>query len=132
MNHRRAVRASTVISMLAASPFSFAAAFAQSADVDAGRVVFNRCKICHTVDAGGRHTLGPNLHGIYGRKAATIEGFAYSEALKNSEITWDDETLARYLKDPKDAIPGNRMAFPGVKNEREMADLLAYLKDATK
>lgn len=108
------------------------APIAHAADVDAGKVVFNRCKICHTVETGGRHTLGPNLHGIYGRKAATIEGFQYSDALKNSGIIWDDETLARYIHDPKDAIPGNRMAFPGIKNEQEMENLLAYLKEATK
>src|SRR5262249_32947480 len=127
MKYSRVVRASTVIPMLAALPLSFASASAQPGDVAAGKVVFNRCKICHTVEAAGRHTLGPNLHGIYGRKAATFEGFQYSDALKNSGITWDDETLARYLRDPKEAIPGNRMAFPGIKNEREMVDLLAYL-----
>jgi cytochrome c len=132
MNHRRAVCTSTALSMLAALPLLLAAASAHSADIDAGKVVFNRCKICHTLEAGERHTLGPNLHGIYGRKAATIEGFQYSDALKDSGITWDDETLARYLHDPKEAIPGNRMAFPGVKDEQQMADLLAYLKESTK
>jgi len=118
--------------VIAALLLTSVATTAHAADVDAGKVVFNRCKICHTVETGGRHTLGPNLHGIYSRKAATIEGFQYSDALKNSGIIWDDETLARYIHDPKDAIPGNRMAFPGIKNEEEMENLLAYLKEATK
>jgi cytochrome c len=111
--------------------FSTAAA-GHAADLDAGKVVFNRCKVCHTLESGGRNTLGPNLHGIYGRKAGVIDGFQYSDALKKSEIVWDDETLAHYLSDPKQAIPGNRMAFPGIKKEQEMEDLLAYLKEATK
>ena len=104
----------------------------QAADATAGQAVFARCKICHTVEAGGRSQVGPNLHGVFGRKAGTAEGFAYSAAMKNSGIVWDDETMAKYLRDPKDSMPGNKMAFPGIKNDTEMADLLAYLHEATK
>jgi cytochrome c len=97
----------------------------RAADAAAGQAAFAKCKICHTVDAGGRNLVGPNLHGV-------VDGFAYSAAMKNSGIVWDDETMAKYLRDPKGSMPGNKMAFPGIKNDTEMADLLAYLHQATK
>jgi cytochrome c len=104
---------------------------ALAADAKAGEAVFARCKICHTVQAGGPNTVGPNLHGVFGRKAGGAEGFGYSAAMKDSGITWDDETVAKYLRDPRGTIPGNKMAFPGIKNDEEMANLLAYLHQAT-
>ena len=104
---------------------------AWAADTAAGQSAFARCKICHTLEAGGRSPVGPNLHGIFGRKAGTLEGYGYSAAMKNSGIVWDDETLAKYLRDPKGSMPGNKMAFPGIKNDAEMANLLAYLHQAT-
>jgi cytochrome c len=109
-----------------------AAAPAVAADVEAGKIVFNGCKICHTVEAGGRSGVGPNLHGLFGRKAGTSDNFQYSAAMKNSGIVWDDETLAKYVRDPKGFIPNNRMAYPGLRDDTKIADLLAYLKDATK
>jgi cytochrome c len=105
---------------------------AAAADIAAGAKIFQKCKLCHTTEAGGRTTLGPNLHDMFGRRAGSAPGYNYSEAMKNSGIVWTDEALSHYLRDPKDAMPGNRMAFPGIKDDREMADLLAYLKDATK
>ena len=103
----------------------------RAADTAAGQAAFARCKICHTLEAGGRSPVGPNLHGIFGRKAGTLEGYSYSAAMKNSGIVWDDETLAKYLRDPRGSMPGNKMAFPGIKNDEEMANLLAYLHQAT-
>ena len=103
---------------------------ANAADVGAGQAIFARCKICHTVEGGGKNGVGPNLHGIFGRKAGSLEGFAYSEAMKTSGIVWNDDTLRQYLSNPKDFIPGNKMAFPGIRDENELSNLLAYLHEA--
>jgi cytochrome c len=109
-----------------------APAAGRAADATAGQAIFARCKICHTVEAGGRNLVGSNLHGMFGRKAGTVEGFNYSAAMKDSAIVWDDDTVAKYLRDPRGFMPGNKMAFPGIKEDKEMADLLAYLHEATK
>jgi cytochrome c len=109
-----------------------AAAAANAADIQDGKAVFHRCKICHSVSAGGPERPGPSLHGVFGRKAGTYDNFDYSRAMKHSGIIWGDATLAKYLHNPKAFIPGNHMAFPGIKDDAKLTDLLAYLKEATK
>ncbi len=87
--------------------------------------------ICHALDAAGGNRVGPNLHGIFGRKAGTTPGFDASEAMKNSGIVWDEDSLARFLRDPKTAVPGNHMSFPGIDDDAVLRDLLQQLKQAT-
>ena len=109
-----------------------AAALAQSGDATRGERLFNQqCKICHTVDKGGRNGVGPNLFGLFGHKAAAVEGFQFSEAMKNSGITWDDKSIAEYLKDPKARVPNGKMVYAGLKQQAQLDDMIAYLKKAT-
>ena len=101
-------------------------AAAQAGDAAAGEKVFNQCKACHTVEAG-KNRVGPSLHGVTGRKAAAVEGFNYSPAMKDWGQSWTPENLDKYLADPKAFIPGNKMAFAGLKNPQDRANVIAYL-----
>lgn len=115
---------------LIAAGLSVGAGAAQAqGDAEAGARVFNRCKACHAVDQE-QNRIGPHLVGVFGREAGSVEGFNYSDAMKESGITWDDETLTQYLMNPREFIPGNRMAFAGLRNEEEIQNLLAYLHEA--
>ncbi|MBP2231238.1 c-type cytochrome [Azospirillum agricola] len=97
-------------------------------DAEAGQKVFNACKACHTIEAGGPNRVGPNLHGVVGRPVGSAAGFNYSPALKDGGFAWDEARLDGYLKDPKGSLPGNKMAFAGIKNDTQRADLVAFLK----
>ena len=99
-------------------------------DAAAGEQVFRRlCSPCHDVGPGAKTKLGPPLNGIEGRKAGTIEGFNYSEANKSSGIVWSSESFDKYIRAPMQEMPGTRMAFIGIKNDKDITDLWAYLKD---
>jgi cytochrome c len=113
-----------------AAPFDPAKVVAMlgKASAENGQDTFKRCMQCHTPDKGGRTLTGPNLWGIVGRPRAATQGFPYSEAMKNHPGNWTFEELAKYLHDPKSDIPGNKMAFPGIKDDAELADLLVYLR----
>ena len=94
-----------------------------------GAQVFKRCTACHVVEAGARHGIGPNLHGIVGRAVAAAPGFAYSPALKAKGGVWDAAALDGWLKSPVKAIPGNRMTFAGIAEAAEREALILYLAE---
>ena len=105
---------------------SMGAAVAQ--DVEKGANSFKKCLPCHSIGPGAKNKIGPELNGLDGRKSGTVPGFNYSDANKNSGIVWDEATFKEYIKDPRAKIPGTKMTFPGIKNEQEINDLWAYLK----
>jgi len=105
---------------------SMGAAAAQ--DAAAGEKVFAKCKVCHQIGEGAKNMVGPVLNGVVGRHAGTYEGYHYSDANKNSGITWDEAAPKEYLRDPKAKVPGTKMVFPGLKNEKDRQDVIAYLK----
>jgi cytochrome c len=96
------------------------------ADEDGEKVFKKYCTACHTVEPG-KNKIGPSLSGVVGRKAGTAPGFQYSDAMKNSGITWSDEELEKYLADPKATVPGNKMAFAGVKKADERKAVIEFL-----
>jgi cytochrome c len=120
---------SLILSAALLAGFSIAApAFAQ--DAEAGQRVFNQCRACHNADKGGRNGVGPNLWGIVGRKAASIEGFRYSSNMRTlgeGGHVWTIENLTAYITNPKAVVPQGSMAFAGLRNEQQLKDLLAYL-----
>jgi cytochrome c len=105
------------------------AASAQSAEE--GEKVFRQCKACHSLEAG-KKGVGPSLSGLIGRQSGSMEGFAYSPAMKGANITWNEENLTKYIADPKGFVAGNKMAFAGVKKEEDLKNVVAYLLQAAK
>jgi cytochrome c len=96
-------------------------------DAAAGKTSFNKCLACHAVGENAKNKVGPALNGLEGRKSGTVEGYSYSEANKNSGITWNKEVFLEYIRDPKAKIPGTKMIFAGIKNETEAGNLWAFL-----
>lgn len=103
-------------------------AMASAQDVEAGKKAFSKCAPCHAIGPGAKNKVGPELNGILGRKAASVEGFNYSAALKGSGLTWDDANIHKWLENPKALVPGTKMLFPGVKDENERNDIIAYIE----
>jgi cytochrome c len=117
----------TTLGALAVITSMAAASSALAQDVAAGKTSFNKCLACHAVGEGAKNKVGPELNGLDGRKSGTTEGYSYSEANKNSGIAWNKEQFLDYIKDPKAKIPGTKMIFAGIKNEKEANDLWAFL-----
>jgi cytochrome c len=110
----------------AALAASIGAAAAQ--DAAAGEKVFAKCKVCHQIGESAKNMVGPVLNGVVGRPAGAYPGYHYSDANKNSGITWDEASLKEYLKNPKAKVPGTKMVFPGLTSDDDIANVIAYLK----
>lgn len=114
--------------MMAAAALVASAGVAGAQDLAAGATSYKKCAACHDVGPTAKNKVGPVLNGLDGRKSGTIAGYNYSDANKNSGITWNEEVFLEYIKDPKAKIPNTKMVFAGIKNEAEAKSLWAYLK----
>jgi cytochrome c len=117
----------SILSALAVVTSVFVASGAQAQDVAAGKTSFNKCLACHAIGEGAKNKVGPELNGLDGRKSGSAPDYSYSDANKNSGITWNEAQFKEYIKDPKAKVPGTKMIFPGIKNEKEINDLWAYV-----
>ena len=124
MNSYRRMRSSVLV--LGAGIFAIVPGYAQ--DAASGEKIFVQCKACHQIGENAKNAVGPVLNGLFGRKAGIIEGYSYSTANKNSGITWDEATFREYIRDPRAKIPGTKMTFPGLKDPKQIDDIVAYLK----
>jgi len=118
----------TRILVLITAAFAASTGVATAQDVGAGENSFKKCLPCHAVGADAKNKTGPVLNGLDGRHSGSVEGYNYTEANKNSGITWSEDTFKEYIRDPRTKIPGTKMVFAGIKNEKEIGDLWAYLK----
>jgi len=109
-----------------------AASGALAQDAAAGKTSFNKCLACHAIGEGAKNKVGPELNGLDGRHSGTAAGYNYSDANKNSGITWNKDQFLEYIKDPKAKIPGTKMVFAGIKNENEANNLWAYVSSFDK
>lgn len=121
--------ARNVLSLLTGAMLAgaFGAGTVNAADVTNGKTIFSRCAVCHNATKNGPNGVGPNLFGVVGRKAGTKVGFSYSNAMKTSGITWTADKLDTYLTHPAQIVPGTRMAFAGIPDAKQRADLIVYL-----
>ena len=100
-------------------------------DLENGRRAFARCRSCHTIGEGGADMTGPNLYGVFGRKAGARPRYSYSNALRSADFTWDADHLDHWLQNPRTFLPGNKMTFPGLPDAKDRRDVIAFLKVET-
>jgi cytochrome c len=124
----RSILMAAIVALLAAAGPAIAQDALPEGRADAGAAVFKKCMACHQVGPKARNGIGPALNGVVGRKAGSYPGYKYSPANLNSDLKWDDQTLARYLRAPGKVVPGTKMVFVGLKKEQEIADVIAHLK----
>lgn len=118
----------------AAAPSAAAASLPapyNTADLDHGKALYAQCRSCHSLAADGKDMIGPNLHGVWGRKAGGKDGYKYSEAMKAATFTWDAEQMDGWLTSPKAHLPGTKMMYVGLADPKDRIDLIAYLKTET-
>ena len=120
------------LSALVVIASSVAATAALAQDAAAGKTSFNKCMACHSIGEGAKNKVGPELNGLDGRKSGTVDGYNYSDANKNYGITWNEAQFKEYIKDPKAKVPGTKMSFAGIKNEKEINDLWAFVSQYDK
>jgi cytochrome c len=119
------MKATWAVALLAAMAIVPAA---RAQDAEAGAQVFRKCMACHSIGPGAKNKVGPELNGLDGRHSGTAPGYSYSAANKKSGIVWNEETFKKYIKDPRAMIPGTKMIFPGIKKQKDIDNLWAYLK----
>lgn len=100
-------------------------------DAEKGNIVFNQCRACHQVGPQARSMLAPTLNGLFGRRAGTAPRFMYTKAMTESGVIWDEKTFRNYIRNPRGKIPGTAMIFPGIQDEQDIDDLIAYLREFT-
>jgi cytochrome c len=113
---------------LAAAALAATMGIAKAQDLAAGEQSFRKCLPCHAVGPDARNKIGPVLNGLDGRKSGTVPDYSYTEANKSANITWNEASFKEYIQNPMARVKGTKMAFAGIKNEKEIADLWAYLK----
>jgi cytochrome c len=115
---------------LSLAAFSFLAigTTAQAQDAAAGEKVFAQCRACHQVGETAKNVVGPQLNGLFGRKAGSVEGYSYSPAYQKLDKVWSEENFRPYIKDPRGVTPGTKMVYAGLKDDQRISDLIAYLK----
>lgn len=116
------------IAALVAATALLTAGTAWAQDVDAGQRVFGQCRACHQVGENAKNGVGPHLNGLFQRKTGEVAGYSYSEANKKASAEWTEEFFAKYIADPRGVIPGTKMVYGGLKNEKQVKDLIAFLK----
>jgi len=131
-NHEEHTMKKLTLSALVVIASSVAATAALAQDAAAGKTSFNKCMACHSIGEGAKNKVGPELNGLDGRKSGTVDGYNYSDANKNSGITWNEAQFKEYIKDPKAKVPGTKMTFAGIKNEKEVNDLWAFVSQYDK